>query len=33
MHVCVLGAGVVGLAIVLGANKVSHLFGQQGVLS
>jgi len=25
--------GVVGLAIVLGANKVSHLFGQQGVLS
>ena len=25
--------GVVGLAIVLGANKVAHLFGQQGVLS
>ncbi len=25
--------GVVGLAIVLGANKVAHAFGQQGVLS
>jgi putative aldouronate transport system permease protein len=25
--------GIVGLAIVLGANKVAHLFGQQGVLS
>ena len=25
--------GVVGLAIVLGANKVAHVFGQQGVLS
>jgi putative aldouronate transport system permease protein len=25
--------GVVGLAIVLGANKVARLFGQQGVLS
>jgi putative aldouronate transport system permease protein len=25
--------GVVGLAIVLGANKLAHLFGQQGVLS
>ncbi|MBV9580915.1 MAG: sugar ABC transporter permease [Chloroflexi bacterium] len=25
--------GIVGLAIVLGANKVAHFFGQQGVLS
>jgi putative aldouronate transport system permease protein len=25
--------GAVGLAIVLGANKVAHMFGQQGVLS
>jgi putative aldouronate transport system permease protein len=25
--------GVVGLAIVLGANKVAHFFGHQGVLS